>query len=104
MHLPLTIKHLSHVNAKACTVPRRRGSWCRVSVTRRWQLVSRRRLLQITCEPGAFKGSKGVGIFGPHIARRTWWLLTALWLGGWPPSVPFQSHAARFTSRKWRCT
>jgi len=26
---------------------------CKVSLGRRWQLVSRRRLLQIICQPGA---------------------------------------------------
>jgi hypothetical protein len=51
---PLTIMYLSHRATKALS--RRKINWYQVSVTKKRHLASRRHLLQIVGQEGAFQG------------------------------------------------
>jgi hypothetical protein len=61
-------------------IPQRQRIRCQVSVTRTWRLVSRRRLLQIACQPGASYRVKEMELPGLHTAN---WTCRWLWSNDW---------------------
>jgi len=88
---PSTFKHFFSTVSRYL-IPQRQRIRCKVAVARIWRLVSRRRLLQIACQPSACDRVKEMELPGAHTANWTCsWLRSNEW-GGEDESIDHPTY------------